>query len=105
LLQRDVVEAREPVTQGYDLPPQTSMQNFDIWSQVEPPKGTVYNYPIRPWHKAEFSIAAAPAPADIAVQIYNGAVGPTMLAKLKGGSAIKDVISWAESQVEGFIQP
>ena len=105
LLQRDVVQAREPVTQGYDLPPQVSMQNFDIWSQVEPPKGTVYNYPLRPWHKAAFSIAAAPAPADIAVQIYNAGVMPTMLAKLKGGAGVKDVISWGQNQVEGFIQP
>ena len=31
----------------------------------------MYNYPIRPWHQAIPSLAAAPAPADIAVQIYN----------------------------------
>jgi len=105
LLQRDVVQAREPATQGYDLPPQVSMQNFEVWSEVEPPKGTVYNYPLRPWNKAEFSIAVAPAPADIAVQIYNAGVMPTMLAKLKGGSSVKDVISWAQNQVEGFVQP
>ncbi|HET6183901.1 MAG TPA: extracellular solute-binding protein [Acetobacteraceae bacterium] len=105
LMSRPVVEAREPATMGYDLPPQNSMMNFDVWSQVEPPKGTVFNYPMRPWFNAEFSIAAAPAPAEIAVQIYNAAVGPTMLAKLKGGSAIKDVISWADNQVQGFIQP
>ncbi len=105
LLQRDVVQAREPATEGYDLPPQNSMMNFDVWSQVEPPKGTVYNYPLRPWHDAQFSIACAPAPADVAVQIYNAGVGSTMLAKLKGGSSVKDVISWAQNQVEGFVQP
>jgi ABC-type glycerol-3-phosphate transport system substrate-binding protein len=105
LMQRKVIEGREPATQGYDLPPQNSMMNFDIWSQVEPPKGTVYNYPLRPWFDAQFGIAAAPAPAEIAVQIYNGAVGPTMLAKLKSGSSIKDVISWAENQVQGYMQP
>ncbi len=105
LMQRDVVQAREPATEGYDLPPQNSMMDFKIWSEVEPPKGTVYNYPLRPWNQAQFSIATSPAPADIAVQIYNAGVGPTMLAKLKGGSSIKDVISWGENQVEGFIQP
>ena len=26
------------------------MTDFKIWEEVEPPKGTVYNYPIRPWH-------------------------------------------------------
>jgi len=105
LMQRDVVQAREPATVGYDLPPQNSMMDFKVWSEVEPPVGTVYNYPLRPWHDAKFSIAYAPAPADIAVQMYNAGVGSTMLAKLKSGSSIKDVISWAENQVQGFVQP
>ena len=105
LMQRDVVQAREPATVGYDLPPQNSMMDFKVWSEVEPPLGTVYNYPLRPWHDAKFSIAYAPAPADIAVQMYNAGVGSTMLAKLKSGSSIKDVISWAENQVQGFVQP
>ncbi len=105
LMQRAQVEQREPYTQGYDLPPQDSMMNFDIWAEVEPPKGTIYNYPIRPWHQAIPSIAASPAPPDIAVQIYNGAVMPTMLAKLKGGSSIKDVVAWADNEVQGYMQP
>ena len=105
LMQRASVEQREPHTVGYDLPPQNSMMNFDIWSQVEPPKGTVFNYPIRPWHQAEASIAAYPAPPEIAVQIYNTATMPTMLAKLKSGSSVKDVIAWADDQVGGFSEP
>jgi ABC-type glycerol-3-phosphate transport system substrate-binding protein len=105
LMLREQVAQREPYTVGYDIPPQNSMMNFDIWSQVEPPKGTVYNYPIRPWHQATPSLAAAPAPADIAVQIYNGAVLPTMLAKLKAGSSIPEVISWADNEVQGYMQP
>ncbi len=104
-MQRDVVQAREPATVGYDLPPQNSMMNFDIWSEVGPPKGTVYNYPLRPWHQSRFGIAASPAPSDVAVQIYNAGVMPTMLAKLKGGTSIKDVISWADNQVQGFVEP
>ncbi|MDQ2802477.1 MAG: extracellular solute-binding protein [Pseudomonadota bacterium] len=105
LMQRPVVEQREPHTIGYDLPPQNSMTNFEIWSEVEPPKGTVYNYPIRPWHQAEASIAIAPAPTDIAVQIYNGGVMPNMLARLRGGQPVKDVIAWADNQVQGFLEP
>ncbi len=105
LMQRPTVEAREPHTEGYDLPPQPSMDNFNVWSEVEPPKGTVYNYPIRPWHQAEASIACAPAPTDIAVQIYNNGVMPTMIAKLKGGSSVKDVVAWADDQVQGFMRP
>jgi hypothetical protein len=81
------------------------MMNFKIWEEVEPPKGTVYNYPIRPWHQAEPSISAAPAPADIAVQIYNRGVLPIMLAKLKNGSSIKDVLAWTNNEVQGFMEP
>ena len=105
LMERPQVEQREPYTQGYDIPPQNSMMNFKIWAEVEPPKGTVYNYPIRPWHDATPSIAASPAPADIAVQIYNGAVLTQMLARLKGGSSIKDVVTWADNEVQGYMQP
>jgi ABC-type glycerol-3-phosphate transport system substrate-binding protein len=105
LMQRDAIAEREPYTVGYDLPPQNSMMNFDVWSQVEPPKGTVYNYPIRPWHQAEASIATYPAPPDVAVQIYNSATMPTMLAKLRSGQSVKDVIAWADNQVSGFQEP
>ncbi|MGH7043161.1 MAG: ABC transporter substrate-binding protein [Acetobacteraceae bacterium] len=68
LMLREQVEQREPYTVGYDMPPQNSMLDFKTWSEVEPPKGVVYNYPIRPWHNASPSIAGAPAPAGIAVQ-------------------------------------
>ncbi len=105
LMQRDAVQEREPHTMGYDLPPQNSMMNFDIWSQVDPPKGTIYNYPIRPWHQAEASIAYAPAPPDIAVQMYNAAIGPMMLAKLKSGMSVKEVVGWADNQVQGYMEP
>ncbi len=105
LMDRAQVEQREPYTVGYDIPPQNSMMNFKIWEEVEPPKGTVYNYPIRPWHQAEPSISAAPAPADIAVQIYNRGVLPIMLAKLKNGSSIKDVLAWTNNEVQGFMEP
>ena len=50
LMQRPQVEERCNVTSGYDIPPYANMIDFKIWEQVEPPIGTVYNYPIRPWH-------------------------------------------------------
>ena len=28
-------------------------RDFKVWEEVEPPKGTVYNYPIRPFHNAK----------------------------------------------------
>jgi len=102
LMDRPQVQERCTEVLGYDLPPFDSMLDFDIWATAEPPKGTVYNYPIRPSHKAIPHIAAAPAPADIAVQIYNRGTMPTMWAKLLSGQKIADVISWANDELEGF---
>jgi hypothetical protein len=36
------------------------------------------------------------------VQIYNRGTMPTMLAKLRGGQSITQVVSWAENELEGF---
>jgi ABC-type glycerol-3-phosphate transport system substrate-binding protein len=102
LLQRDNVEARCTEVLGYDVPPFQSMLDFKVWEEVGPPTGTVYNYPIRPFHHAEAHIAALPAPPEIAVQIYNRGTMPTMLAKLKSGQTIDQVIAWAADELEGF---
>lgn len=102
LMDRENVEARCNAVDGYDIPPFPSMLDFKVWEEVGPPKGTVYNYPIRPSHKAEPHIAALPAPPDIAVQIYNRGTMPTMLAKLKSGQTIEQVIAWANDELEGF---
>ncbi len=102
LLQRDNVEERCNVVEGYDVPPFQSMLDFKVWETAGPPTGTVYNYPIRPFHKAEAHIAALPAPPDVAVQIYNRGTMPTMLAKLKSGQTIDQVIAWAQDELEGF---
>jgi ABC-type glycerol-3-phosphate transport system substrate-binding protein len=102
LMQRDNVQARCDAVAGYDVPPFDSMLDFKVWEEVEPPKGTVYNYPIRPFHNAKPNIAAFPAPPEIAVQIYNRGTMPTMLAKLKSGQTIEQVIAWASDELEGF---
>jgi ABC-type glycerol-3-phosphate transport system substrate-binding protein len=102
LLQREPVEQRCTEVSGYDVPPFNSMLDFKIWQEVEPPKGTVYNYPIRPFHKATAHIAGLPAPPEVAVQIYSRGTMPTMLAKLKSGQSVDQVISWASDELEGF---
>ena len=104
LMQRENVEARCEAVSGYDMPPFESMLNFKVWQEVEPPKGTVYNYPIRPSHKATAHIAALPAPPEIAVQIYNQGTMTTMLAKLRGGQTIKQASDWAQNELEGFMR-
>jgi ABC-type glycerol-3-phosphate transport system substrate-binding protein len=102
LMQRPQVEFLDIATSGYDIPPFKSMENFKIWSEVEPPPGTVFNYPIRPWHHSISYIPGMSAPPDIAVQIWNRGTVPTMVAKLVSGQTIEQSIAWAKRELEGF---
>jgi ABC-type glycerol-3-phosphate transport system substrate-binding protein len=104
LQQRKQVEERDIAADGYDLPPLLSMNDFPIWGEVEPPKGTVYNYPIRPWHNSKESITGYPAPPDIAAQMYARAIHPTMLAKVYSGQSNEQVIAWAKNELEGYMR-
>jgi ABC-type glycerol-3-phosphate transport system substrate-binding protein len=102
LMQPEQVEQRCIATSGYDIPPYAGLHDFKVWEEVEPPKGTVFNYPNRPWHKQEGSLTAAEASPDIAVQIYNRAIHNQMMARLKTGQTIPQVIAWAQDELEGF---
>jgi len=104
LMQPTQVEERCNKVDGYDLPPYAKMIDFKIWEEVEPPEGTVYNYPIRPWHEAEASLTASEAPPDIAVQIYSRAIHNQMMARIKEGQKISQVIAWAKDELEGFVR-
>ena len=44
------------------------MKDFKVWEEVEPPKGTVYNYP--PRGDVISSIAGYPAPLKIGTQMW-----------------------------------
>ena len=92
------------VAEGYDIPPFASMSDFKVWENVEPPKGTVYNYILRPHHHSTAHIAAWPAPPDIGVQIYNRGTISTMFSKLQSGQSIPQVIAWAKAELEGFVR-
>ena len=102
LSQREQVEERCNIVDGYDIPPFQSMTDFPVWKNVAPPKGTVFNYPIRKSHGAQANVAGSSAPPEIAVQMYNRGTGSTMLAKLQSGQSIKQVIAWAQDELEGF---
>lgn len=69
---------------------------------MQPPQGTVFNYPSRPWHNDQPSLTVAEASPDVAVQIYNRAIHDQMMARLKEGQKIPDVLSWAQDELEGF---
>jgi ABC-type glycerol-3-phosphate transport system substrate-binding protein len=104
LMQRPQIEERCNAVAGYDLPPYANLVDFKIWAEVEPPKGTVYNYPIRPWHDQEPSLTASEAPPDVAVQIYNRAIHNQMMARVGEGQSNKQVIAWAQDELEGFMR-
>jgi ABC-type glycerol-3-phosphate transport system substrate-binding protein len=104
MMQRENVEAMADAVFGYDIPPFLSMADFRIWEEVEPPKGTVYNYTLRPWHKAEYYVPGSSAPPAIAVQMWTRATMPTMVAKLFGGHTIEETIAWARDELEGFLR-
>ena len=103
LCQREQVEERCVAVSGYDIPPFDSMTDFKIWAEVEPPRGTVFNYPILPTHNAQPHIAAAPASPDVAVQIYNNATMTVMIAKLTNEKqSMNQVLDWAQNELESY---
>ena len=103
LMQPDMVAARSTAVLGYDLPPFAKMAASDVWDKIGPPPGTVYNYPVRPGQGSTEHLAHMPAPPEIAVQVYNRGTLPTMVAKLKAGESIDQVIAWGNTELEGFI--
>ncbi|HVY15533.1 MAG TPA: ABC transporter substrate-binding protein [Rhodopila sp.] len=102
LMQRENIEAREIACDGYDLPPYAKLTDFKVWETVAPPVGTVYNYPLRQASGQIPSLTASEASPDVAVQIYNRAVHNQIMARLKEGQTIPQVISWAEDEISGF---
>ena len=103
-MQRENLETMSVGAAGYDIPPFPSMSDFKIWSEVEPPKGTIFNYPVRPWHGAELYLTGSSAPPEIAVQMWNRGVIPGMVAKLFAGQTINQAIAWGKQELEGFIR-
>ncbi|HVY15175.1 MAG TPA: extracellular solute-binding protein [Rhodopila sp.] len=102
--EREQMETLTSAVFGYDIPPYLSMSDFKIWAEVEPPKGTVYNYPIRPWHDAEYYVTGSSGPPEIGVQAWNRGLIPTMVSKLVAGQSIEQSIAWAKDELEGFMR-
>jgi len=94
---------RQVAASRYDLPSFRSYYDLDTWKTVEPPVGTVYNYP--PRGDEQESMAGYPARPDVAAQIYNQSLQTVMIAKVaQGKEKIDDVIKWAKSECEGYLR-
>ena len=75
------------------------MSDLPIWADVEPPKGTIYNYPVRPWHDAQYYVPGSSAPPDIAVQIWNRNIQPGMVSRLMSGQIDQAVDRLGEGRI------
>jgi ABC-type glycerol-3-phosphate transport system substrate-binding protein len=103
LSQPDAIAKMVEVSAGYDLPAYEKLTTLKTWAEAEPPRGTLYHYP-NPHNHQTLSIAAAPAPPNIANQIYNQAIMTKMVARNLGGESLERTLAWAESEVEGFMR-
>jgi ABC-type glycerol-3-phosphate transport system substrate-binding protein len=101
LSQPAAVEKMVVASGGYDLPSFANLTTFKVWAEEGPPKGTLYHYPNPHNHQIQ-SIAAAPAPPKIAVQIYTQGTMTKMVARFAQGEPLEKTLAWAESELEGF---
>jgi ABC-type glycerol-3-phosphate transport system substrate-binding protein len=96
---RQLVEA----SFGFDLPMFKSFYDFDTWQRVEPPHGTIYNYPLRDDEVG--TVAGTPARPDIAAQIYTQALQTVMVSRVtQEGRSLDEVIKWAHQELEGYLR-
>jgi len=90
-------------SKGYDLPSFADLTSFKTWAEIGPPKGTLYHYP-NPHNHQILSIAAAPTPHRIAVQIYNQGLMTKMIVRHLQGEPMEKTLAWAEGELEGFMR-
>ena len=88
---------------GFDLPSFANLTTFKTWAEEGPPKGTLYHY-ANPHNHQVLSIAAAPAPPKIAVQIYNQGLMTKMAVRHFQGEAMEKTLDWATAEIEGFMR-
>jgi ABC-type glycerol-3-phosphate transport system substrate-binding protein len=103
LSQRASAEKMVTASGGYDLPSFAKFTDFKTWAEIGPPTGTLYHYP-NPYNHQILSVAAAPAPAKIANQIYDQAIQTKMIVRHLQGEAMEKTLAWAETEIEGFMR-
>lgn len=104
LSQADAIESMVKASAGYDIPPFADLTTLKVWEEEGPPKGTLYHYS-NPFNHQVLSIAAAPAPHRIAVQIYRQGLQTQMVVRyaMKGESMDK-VLAFAVNEIEGYMR-
>jgi ABC-type glycerol-3-phosphate transport system substrate-binding protein len=88
---------------GFDLPVFEELNDFKIYEEEGPPKGTNYN--MVPRGDVIASVVGYPAPLKIGTQLFAQATIPKMIAMCtQSGKSIEAAMSWAESEIEGFMR-
>jgi ABC-type glycerol-3-phosphate transport system substrate-binding protein len=100
---RAATEKMVNASQGYDLPAFEKLTDFKVWAEESPPKGTLYHYP-NPHNHQILSMAAQPAPAKIAVQIYTQGLHTKMIVRILKGEKMEQTLTWAEGEIEGYMR-
>jgi ABC-type glycerol-3-phosphate transport system substrate-binding protein len=103
LSQRSSVEKMVDASAGYDLPAFDKLTDLKVWSEIGPPKGTLYHYP-NPHNHQTLVVAAQPAPPKIAVQIYTQAIHTKMVVRILKGEKMEQTLAWAEGELEGMMR-
>lgn len=88
---------------GFDLPPFEGLNDFKIFEEEGPPKGTNYN--MVPRGDVIASMAGYPAPVKIGTQMWAQATFSKMIAQCtQSGKSIDAAMAFAESEIEGFMR-
>jgi ABC-type glycerol-3-phosphate transport system substrate-binding protein len=104
LSQPAAIETMVKASAGYDNPAFANLKKLQVWAEEGPPKGTLYHYP-DPYNHQTLSIAAAPAPHKIAVQIYRHGLQTQMVVRYAiKGEPMADVLNFAENELEGYMR-
>lgn len=104
LSQADAIESMVKASAGFDIPAFANLTTLKVWAEEGPPKGTLYHY-ADPYKHQILSIAAAPAPHKIAVQIYRQGLQTQMVVRYALRNEPMDkVLGFATNELEGYMR-
>ncbi|MDH5751376.1 MAG: hypothetical protein OEZ59_03025 [Deltaproteobacteria bacterium] len=102
LLKHEQQDQLQAASEGIDLPSQPFFAAREAWADISPPRGSLYNYPLR--GDEVFMVPGAPAPPAIAARIASRSVIPNMVAKVvRGGRSTAEAIAWASGELEKIL--
>ena len=88
---------------GYDIPLIQSYSDNPVWTEAGPPKGSIYNYPVR--GDEELVVCGYPAPPQVASRFYSEGFLSNFVGRVtQANTPIDEVIDWASVELEGYLR-